>query len=101
LSLSLVVAASAVYRDPDTGLTFASDMVRYYNDKPGIYYRLAIPSGLASYTKFDTVIQIVAPNDVGWAGMAFGATMSRNPLFVAYRATSGASAATGSVRWAK
>ncbi|KAK1758302.1 hypothetical protein QBC47DRAFT_440861 [Echria macrotheca] len=95
------VAASTLYLDPQTGLTFASDEKIYMNDKQGIIYRFAIPDGIDSTaTPYDTVIQIVAPREVTWAGLAFGGTMDKCPLFVAYRSNGGQQAVTGSIRWA-
>ena len=33
---------------------------------------------------FDTIIQIVAPIEYGWAAFAWGGTMTYNPLLVAW-----------------
>lgn len=46
---------------------------------------MAIPDGVQSYTSYDAVIQMVVPNDVGWAGLSWGGSMTNNPLLVAWR----------------
>lgn len=68
---------STVYEDPETGLTFAS-----YTTERGIIYRVAIPDPVPEDKVFDTVLQVVAPIDVGWAGWAWGGHMTYNPLAV-------------------
>ncbi|KAJ4361228.1 hypothetical protein N0V85_009426 [Neurospora sp. IMI 360204] len=70
---------SSVYVDADTGLTFAS----YTNDR-SIIFRVAIPDVIPSDLIYDTVLQIVAPIDVGWAGFAWGGHMTYNPLGIAW-----------------
>lgn len=81
-------AANAIYQDPDTGLVFSSNFALYKSDGRGITYRVAIPDGVQSYTAFDTVLQVVVPNDVGWAGLAWGGSMPNNPILVAWRGSS-------------
>ncbi|KAK4095802.1 iron reductase domain protein [Parathielavia hyrcaniae] len=68
---------SSVFEDPETGLTFAS-----YTSDRGITFRVAIPDLVPETKIFDTVLQIVSPNDIGWAGWAWGGHMSttRSPL---------------------
>ncbi|EGS22654.1 uncharacterized protein CTHT_0011260 [Thermochaetoides thermophila DSM 1495] len=78
-------AASAVFQDPDTGLTFTSDFILYKADGRGITYRIAIPDNAQNYVPYDAVVQLVVPNDVGWAGLAWGGSMPRNPLLVAWK----------------
>jgi hypothetical protein len=68
-----------VYDDPETGLTFSS-----YTSDRGIIYRIAIPDTIPEPKVYDTVLQIVAPTDVGWAGWAWGGHMTYNPLAVAW-----------------
>ncbi|KAK3303109.1 uncharacterized protein B0T15DRAFT_263669 [Chaetomium strumarium] len=72
-------ADSSVYEDPETGLTFSS-----YTSDRGIIYRIAIPDYIPEPKVYDTVLQIVAPTDVGWAGWAWGGHMTYNPLAVAW-----------------
>ena len=50
-----------------------------------ITYRVAIPSNVLPNEFYDTVIQVVAPIDIGWAGMAWGGHMIYNPLTVAWK----------------
>ncbi|KAK4118919.1 iron reductase domain protein [Parathielavia appendiculata] len=72
-------ADSSVFEDLETGLTFAS-----YTSDRGITFRVAIPDPVPEKKVFDTVLQIVSPNDVGWAGWAWGGHMTYNPLAVAW-----------------
>ncbi|KAK4187060.1 hypothetical protein QBC35DRAFT_250457 [Podospora australis] len=71
---------SSVYQDPDTGLTFSS-----YTSDRGVSFRVAIPEDIPAGDKvFDTVLQIQAPVDIGWAGFAWGGHMVYNPLSIAW-----------------
>jgi len=81
-------AANAVYQDPDTGLIFSSNFQLYKADGRGITFRVAIPDTAKSYTSYDSVIQMVVPNDVGWAGLSWGGSMPRSPLLVAWKGSS-------------
>ncbi|KAL2257088.1 hypothetical protein VTK26DRAFT_680 [Humicola hyalothermophila] len=83
--LCAVAAASETYNDPDTGLVFSSEFKLYKADGRGITYRVAIPDDAQAYSSFDAVVQFVVPNDVGWAGLAWGGSMPQNPLLVAWR----------------
>jgi hypothetical protein len=65
------------YEDAATGLKFAS----YASDR-GVIYRVAIPAIIPASAEFDTVLQVVAPINVGWAGFAWGGTMTYNPLAI-------------------
>jgi hypothetical protein len=76
-----------VFRDPDTGLTFTSNVAYITADRQYITYRVAIPEGVQSYTAYDLVIQMVMPNQVAWSGLAWGGSMPRNPLLLAWRNT--------------
>jgi hypothetical protein len=84
----LQTAAAAVYQDPDTGLVFSTATQAYKADGRGITYRVAIPDDAQSYTAYDAVVQMVVPNDVGWAALSWGGSMPRNPLLVAWRGSS-------------
>lgn len=70
---------SRAYVDAETGLKYAA-----YNSDRGIAFRVALPGTLAAGKEFDTIIQIAAPLDVGWAGFAWGGTMTYNPLAIAW-----------------
>jgi hypothetical protein len=60
-------------------LTFAS-----YTSDRGITFRVAIPDPIPEDKVYDTVLQIVAPHDLGWAGWAWGGHMTYNPLAVVW-----------------
>ncbi|KAK4125178.1 iron reductase domain protein [Parathielavia appendiculata] len=85
LALAAAQTANAIYRDSETGLVFSSNFALYKADGRGITYRVAIPDTAQQNTAYDVVIQMVVPNDVGWAGLAWGGSMPRNPLLVAWR----------------
>lgn len=70
---------SSVYVDAETGLTFAS-----YTSDRSIIFRVAIPDVIPADLIYDTVLQIIAPIDVGWAGFAWGGHMTYNPLGIAW-----------------
>ncbi|KAK3381982.1 hypothetical protein B0H63DRAFT_217239 [Podospora didyma] len=72
-------ADSSVYVDSVTGLKFAS-----YTTNNQIIYRVAIPDPLPADFVYDTVLQIVSPIAVGWAGFAWGGSMTYNPLAIAW-----------------
>ena len=89
--------SNAIYQDADTGLVFSSAFQLYKSDGRGITFRVAVPDGVDNYTPFDAVIQMVVPNDVGWAGLAWGGSMTKNPILVAWK---GSTSAVLSSRWA-
>ncbi|KAF2735400.1 CBD9-like protein [Polyplosphaeria fusca] len=99
--LSIVTFASSQTTrvvDSETGLTFSSYNVPYKtNAGKVITYRIAVPSAATSSAGYDVVLQIAAPNEIGWAGLAWGGSMVTNPLTVAW--SSGSSAVVSS-RWA-
>jgi hypothetical protein len=70
---------STPFEDAETGLTFAS-----YTSDRGIIFRVAIPDPVPEDKIFDTVLQIVSPADVGWAGFAWGGHMTYNPLAIGW-----------------
>ncbi|KAB5559950.1 hypothetical protein GE09DRAFT_1202985 [Coniochaeta sp. 2T2.1] len=64
-----------------------------------IIYRIAIPDDAAA-APFDILLQIVAPvSTTGWAGLAWGGSMTKNPLTIAW-ASGGGGGAVVSSRWA-
>jgi hypothetical protein len=75
--------AAVAYTDPETGFTFASYNAAYTLSK-SIAFRVAVPSDASRVSSYDAVLQVVAPLDVGWAGLAWGGSMVNNPLTVSY-----------------
>jgi len=75
-------ADSTIYHDAETGFTF-SQYLAQYEIGSSIAVRIAIPSPITNST-YDVVLQVVAPMDVGWAGIAWGGQMALNPLTVAW-----------------
>ncbi|KAK3937594.1 hypothetical protein QBC46DRAFT_443089 [Diplogelasinospora grovesii] len=98
--LAAAAAADAsVYQDPETGFTFSQYAAAYNSNGASITFRIAVPSGVQSYTPYDAVLQVVAPNDVGWAGLAWGGSMISNPLMACWKGYS--NNVLVSSRWAK
>ncbi|EMR66596.1 putative cbd9-like protein [Eutypa lata UCREL1] len=89
-------ANSVVFRDAQSGFTFSSYDAQYVIGST-IAYRIAIPSDATASAPYDAVIQVVAPVAVGWAGLAWGGSMVRNPLAVGW--ASGSTPVVSS-RWA-
>ena len=54
----------------------------YYTNDVDITFGVAIP--VAPKVPFDVIVQITAPKKVGWAGLAWGGTMTYNPLAVVW-----------------
>lgn len=86
LFLSKANAANErVYADPDTKLNFYQTVQPYrLENGKGITFRYAIPDSPTTAV-FDIVIQMVVPNEVGWAGLGWGGGMDYNPLLVVFR----------------
>jgi len=84
---------TSVVRDAETGFSFAQYGAEYVIGSK-IWFRIAIPSP-ALTANYDIVLQIIAPNVVGWTGVAWGATMINNPLTIGWPYSN---TAVGSVR---
>ncbi|KAI1813876.1 hypothetical protein GGS20DRAFT_450713 [Poronia punctata] len=78
--MSLVALASAqsdseTFVDEETGITFQST-----TNSEGISYRLALPADASADAPYDVILQVVVPVEIGWAGWAWGGSMTYNPL---------------------
>lgn len=74
LALSVGLASAQQFCDPDlSDLCFEEKTTN-----AGITYRFAIPPAAAE--GFQTIVQIVAPVEIGWAGMAWSSSMTNGPL---------------------
>ncbi|KAF2658486.1 iron reductase domain protein, partial [Lophiostoma macrostomum CBS 122681] len=71
------------FYDSETGFTFSEYKVAY-SLSANVVYRIAVPSTASSSSAFDIVVQVVAPNAVGWSGLAWGGNMVKNPLTVGW-----------------
>ncbi|KAH7381736.1 hypothetical protein BKA66DRAFT_512591 [Pyrenochaeta sp. MPI-SDFR-AT-0127] len=71
------------YVDQETGFTF-SETKAAATLSANIIYRIATPANVPAGQPYDIVIQAVAPNSLGWVGLAWGGSMVRNPLTVSY-----------------
>lgn len=75
--------SALAYYDSETGFTF-SEFKAAFSLSANIMYRVAVPSSVPSGQSYDAVLQVVAPIQVGWVGLAWGGTMPKNPLTVAW-----------------
>ncbi|KAL2262908.1 hypothetical protein VTK26DRAFT_9049 [Humicola hyalothermophila] len=75
---------SGKYCDPESTICYSE-----YITPEGIAIRIAIPD-TATTGNFSALLQIQAPRQVGWAGVAWGGTMVNNPLTVAWANGDGA-----------
>ncbi|KAI4651441.1 uncharacterized protein J4E78_008133 [Alternaria triticimaculans] len=71
------------YVDSETGFTF-SETKAAATLSSNIIYRIAQPANVPAGQPYDIVLQVVAPNALGWVGLAWGGSMIRNPLTVSY-----------------
>ncbi|KAF2659322.1 iron reductase domain protein [Lophiostoma macrostomum CBS 122681] len=97
LLLFVTGIAGSVFQDPDTGFTFSNTDAAYQLGKT-IALRVAIPGNVSFGSGYDAVIQVAAPLEIGYAGIAWGGNMIYNPLTVAW--SSGTNSAVVSARWA-
>lgn len=74
---------TTVYHDAETGFTFSEYAAQYTLGRT-IKFRIAVPSPVSSDSPYDAVLQVVAPVDVGWTGLAWGGRMLGNPLTVSW-----------------
>ncbi|ELQ39829.1 hypothetical protein OOU_Y34scaffold00477g2 [Pyricularia oryzae Y34] len=89
--------SSSPVTDVDTGFVFAAYSGRYDTSNGAIQFRVAVPSGVGTNEPYDAVLQVVAPTAVGWAGVAWGGSMTYNPLTVVWPS---GQTVTLSSRWA-
>jgi hypothetical protein len=75
--------AFVLYQDELTGFNFGQWDAPAVDDSR-IYFRIAIPDTATPSAPYDTVLQVVSPNTIGWTGLAWGGDMLANPLFVAW-----------------
>ncbi|OTA65809.1 iron reductase domain protein [Hypoxylon sp. EC38] len=77
-------ANADVYRDPDTGFTFSQYNALITTGTSSITFRIAIPSPVTAGQPYDAVVQVVAPVSAGWVGLAWGGSMTNNPLLLGW-----------------
>ncbi|KAI0445206.1 hypothetical protein F4803DRAFT_194422 [Xylaria telfairii] len=76
-----LAADTSIVRDPETGFTFSQFMAAYQIGQT-VTFRVAVPSPAPA--NYDLVFQIIAPNAVGWTGLAWGASMVNCPLTIGW-----------------
>ena len=99
--LVCAVTVRSKYNDPDTGLTFSWSYEEYILSTSYFSFRTAQAPEAQNGDNYDIVLQIVAPNSIGWLGLAFGGSMVSNPLLVAWKGPTTAQPALISSRWAE
>lgn len=55
-----------------------------YTNEGGITFGIAVPEGASVGQPYDAIVQITAPIAVGWAGLAWGGSMTYNPLTIVW-----------------
>ncbi|XXH01081.1 hypothetical protein Hte_007432 [Hypoxylon texense] len=80
----LGLANGDVFKDPDTGFSFSQQNVQITTGSSYITIRVAIPSPAPAGQPYDAVLQIVAPVAAGWVGLAWGGSMTNNPLLIGW-----------------
>lgn len=100
LAASQTLAGAAVVekrQEPDTikycpGSTTVC-FSEFLTPTSNIIYRIAIPD--VASAPFDILLQIVAPiSTTGWAGLAWGGSMTKNPLTIGWASGSSAIASS-------
>ncbi|KAK5625450.1 hypothetical protein RRF57_001166 [Xylaria bambusicola] len=76
-----LAADTTLVRDSLTGFTFSEYQAAYVIGQ-SITFRVAVP--VPAPSNYDIVFQIIAPNAVGWTGLAWGASMINNPLTIGW-----------------
>ncbi|KAI6645098.1 hypothetical protein MCOR14_000544 [Pyricularia oryzae] len=66
-------------QDALTGFTFSR-----HDSGRGVSFGIAIPGNVTSGEPYDAVIQMTASKDIGWYGIAWGGSMTYNPISLAY-----------------
>ncbi len=74
----LEVSAPGKYCDAATTICYSE-----YKTAQDVTFRIAI-SDQAKAAPFDVLVSIVAPKAIGWAGIAWGGVMAKNPLTVGW-----------------
>ena len=85
LTIRLTLAVGVGPRQTQTLKYCAADGTCYSEfiaPNSNISYRIAIPDTPSA--SFDILLQISAPSTIGWAGLAWGGVMSKNPLTVVW-----------------
>lgn len=69
--------------DNETGFTFSEYKVAY-SLTGNVVFRIATPADAVQGQPFDIVLQIICPTSGGWAAIAWGGTMPKNPITVGW-----------------
>lgn len=91
-----LASRAVTYVDQETGFTFSESKAAATLSN-NIVVRVATPANVPANSAYDIVIQVVAPQSLGWVGLAWGGSMIKNPLTVSYP---NGQKATVSSRWA-
>ncbi|RYO83392.1 hypothetical protein DL766_010616 [Monosporascus sp. MC13-8B] len=79
LTGSALAQDSVPVTDTETGITFQA-----FTNPEGVSYGIALPANASAAGGYDIILQVTAPVEVGWAGIAWGGAMVYNPLSVVW-----------------
>ncbi|KAL1889012.1 hypothetical protein Sste5346_009192 [Sporothrix stenoceras] len=82
----------------DASFTGSNVCLAEFSSTSSVTYRIGVQDAATSSTTYDTLLQIIAPIATGWTGLAWGGSMTNNPLTVAWPSTD--NSAIVSSRWA-
>ncbi|RYP10938.1 hypothetical protein DL764_000374 [Monosporascus ibericus] len=79
LTGSALAQDSVPVTDAETGITFQA-----FNSADGVSYGIALPVNASAAGGYDIILQVTAPIEIGWAGIAWGGGMVYNPLSIVW-----------------
>ncbi|KAK7437321.1 hypothetical protein CaCOL14_010316 [Colletotrichum acutatum] len=82
LSTVALISSVAIAQDQSTYCNSLGRCFASYTNAGGITYGIAIPEGPATGQPYEAIVQITVPIDIGWAALAWGGSMTYNPLTI-------------------
>ncbi|RYP26373.1 hypothetical protein DL768_011741 [Monosporascus sp. mg162] len=79
LTGSALAQDSVPVTDAETGITFQA-----FTNPEGVSYGIALPANASAAGGYDIILQVTAPIEIGWAGIAWGGAMVYNPLSIVW-----------------
>lgn len=79
LTGSALAQDSVPVTDAETGITFQA-----FTNPEGVSYGIALPANASAAGGYDIILQVTAPIEIGWTGIAWGGAMVYNPLSIVW-----------------